>query len=244
VWKRLEDNIQNINTNQPFGAFNVPVTVPDPGPDGVVGTSDDGSPFSAFNLATANLGLPTVTLVSYNPNFKSDYYTWEITGRKRLTNRWSLLASFAHTWLREHANALNPNELIYTVDGRRHNVQWQGKLNGTMQLPWEFTVSPLFRFEKGRAIARTAVVRLNYGNQTIQAEPFGERYTADLYLLDFRVERPIRIVNTRVVPFFDLFNLTNTNAEETVIVTSGSSFLRPTRIVPPRVARIGLRFTF
>ena len=155
-----------------------------------------------------------------------------------------MLASFAHTWLREHANGVNPNELINTVDGRSHNVQWQGKLNGTIQLPAEVTLSPLFRFEKGRAIARTAVIRLNYGNQTIQAEPFGERYTADLYLMDVRVERPFTILKTRLVPFLDLFNITNTNPEETVIVTSGSSFLRPTRIVPPRVARIGFRYTF
>ena len=244
VWKRLEDNIQNRNINQPFGAFNLPVSVDDPGPDGVVGNADDGPRISAFNLAAANLGLPTVTLVSYNPDFKSDYYTWEITARKRMTNRWSMLASFAHTWLREHANGVNPNELINTVDGRRHNVQWQGKLNGTIQLPAEVTLSPLFRFEKGRAIARTAVIRLNYGNQTIQAEPFGERYTADLYLMDVRVERPFTVSKTKLVPFLDLFNITNTNPEETVIVTSGSSFLRPTRVVPPRVARIGLRLTF
>jgi hypothetical protein len=106
------------------------------------------------------------------------------------------------------------------------------------------TLSPLFRFEKGRAIARTAVVRLNYANQTILAEPFGERYTSVLYLMDVRVEKPITIAGTRIMPFVDLFNLTNSNAEETVIVTSGTSFLRPTRIVPPRVARIGFRYTF
>jgi Carboxypeptidase regulatory-like domain/TonB dependent receptor len=244
VWKRLDDNIQNRNINQPFEAFSVPMTVQDPGPDGVAGNADDGAPLQAFNLEPAYLGRPTVTLVSYNDDFQSDYYTWEVTARKRMTNRWSLLASFAHTWLREHANALNPNEVINTEDGRRHNVQWQGKLNGTIELPAEFTLSPLFRFEKGRAIARTAVVRLNYGNQTIQAEPFGERYTANLYLMDLRLERPITFANTRLVPFLDLFNITNTNAEETVIVTSGSSFLRPTRIVPPFVARIGLRYTF
>ena len=56
VWKRLEDNIQNRNINQPFGAFNLPVSGDDPGPDGIVGNADDGSRISAFNLAAANLG--------------------------------------------------------------------------------------------------------------------------------------------------------------------------------------------
>lgn len=244
VWKRVLDDRQNRNVNQPFEAFNVPVTVQDPGPDGRAGTADDGPQVAAFNLAAANLGRPTQTLISYNPDFESDYYTWEITARKRMTNRWSLLASFARTWLRENVNAVNPNQLINTDDGRTNYTQWQGKLHGTLQLPRELTVTPVFRFEKGRPATRTAVVRFNYGNQTILAEPFGERYMANLYLVDVRVERPIRITGTELGAFFDLFNMLNSNAEETVITTSGASFLRPTRVVPPRVARIGVRYTF
>ena len=113
-----------------------------------------------------------------------------------------------------------------------------------MQLPGAVTLSPLFRFEKGRAIAGAAAIRLNYGDRTNPRRAVRRALSSDLYLMDVRVEKPIAIGGTRIMPFIDLFNLTNANAEETVIVTSGSSFLRPTRIVPPFVARIGLRYTF
>jgi hypothetical protein len=43
---------------------------------------------------------------------------------------------------------------------------------------------------------------------------------------------------------FDLFNLTNSNAAETRTVTTGGSFLRPTAILAPRTARVGVRVSF
>ena len=43
-----------MNANRPFDAFNVPVTIRDPGPDGRAGTADDGGTFTAYNLAAAN----------------------------------------------------------------------------------------------------------------------------------------------------------------------------------------------
>ena len=48
----------------------------------------------------------------------------------------------------------------------------------------------------------------------------------------------------RLSPFFDLYNVTNSNAEQNLTVTSGSSWLRPVNIVPPRVARVGVKYDF
>jgi outer membrane receptor protein involved in Fe transport len=47
---------------------------------------------------------------------------------------------------------------------------------------------------------------------------------------------------TRVTGFFDIYNIFNTNAEQALSTSSGSSFLRPTAITPPRIARVGLKF--
>ena len=42
--------------------------------------------------------------------------------------------------------------------------------------------------------------------------------------------------------FFDVYNMFNTNAEQTLTTTSGGSWLRPTAYVTaPRVVRIGAR---
>ena len=48
----------------------------------------------------------------------------------------------------------------------------------------------------------------------------------------------------RLRGFFDLFNLTNSNAAETRTVSTGTSFLRPTAILAPRTARLGARLSF
>ena len=74
----------------------MPVTVPDPGPDNVRGNADDGAPLSAFDLATEFRGRPVVNRQS-NVEAPADYHTFEITGTKRMSNRWSLLASYGWT---------------------------------------------------------------------------------------------------------------------------------------------------
>jgi len=38
-----------------------------------------------------------------------------------------------------------------------------------------------------------------------------------------------------------VYNIFNTNAEQALTTSSGSAFLRPVAITPPRVARIGLK---
>ena len=48
----------------------------------------------------------------------------------------------------------------------------------------------------------------------------------------------------RMRGFFDLFNITNSNAAETRTITTGTSFLRPTAILAPRTARLGARFSW
>jgi hypothetical protein len=42
VWRRIGQLVQLNNANRPLSAFNVPVTILDPGPDGVLRNADDG----------------------------------------------------------------------------------------------------------------------------------------------------------------------------------------------------------
>ena len=44
--------------------------------------------------------------------------------------------------------------------------------------------------------------------------------------------------------FADLYNIFNTNANQAMTTSSGASFLRPTAITPPRIARFGVKFRF
>ena len=103
-------------------------------------------------------------------------------------------------------------------------------------------ISPVYRFQAGQNFGRTIVASLNYGNIRIPAEPLNARRQDDVSLLDLRIERLTKLRRTRVSPFVDVYNLTNANPIQNTSWSSGSSFLRPLAIVPPRVWRVGAKF--
>jgi hypothetical protein len=50
--------------------------------------------------------------------------------------------------------------------------------------------------------------------------------------------------NSTVGVFVDAYNIVNSNAATNIITTTGTSFLRPSTIVAPRVFQIGAKFSF
>jgi hypothetical protein len=44
--------------------------------------------------------------------------------------------------------------------------------------------------------------------------------------------------------FFDFYNMFNQNPEQNIQSSSGTAFLRPLSVVPPRLARIGAKLNF
>jgi hypothetical protein len=61
-------------------------------------------------------------------------------------------------------------------------------------------------------------------------------------VFDVRTEKAVATRAGRLVGFFDLYNIFNTNAEQEITTTSGASFLRPVAITTPRIARFGVKF--
>jgi outer membrane receptor protein involved in Fe transport len=254
VWRGERQLAASFNANRPFDAFNVPLTVGDPGPDGVAGNTDDGPSITAFNLAAANLALPIVNTYDNVPG-NADYYTWEATATKRMSNRWSGMFSFTHTWseaqsnsffgtgFRQNANPITPNDLINTEpDGKVKSTDWALKLHGTYEGPLGLKLSPMLRHQAGQNFGRTFTAALNYGTVRFAAEPLDARRQAHVNIVDIRAEKRIRLAPAFTLePFVDVYNVLNANPVQNMIWASGSSFLRPTAIVPPRVARIGAK---
>ena len=234
-----------VNVSRPLSAYSVPVAAVDPGPDGRLGSADDGRTVTAYNLSAAALNVSPVNVTMSLPDSNSEYYTWEITATKRQRGGWSMLASFTETWNHEAAlgtgNDFTPNALINTTRNQDRFRTWQAKLNGTVNLPWDVLLVPVIRHQSGTPFARTFVQALNYGNATIKAEPIASNRTPDITVVDLRTEKTFRIKAVRVMGFFDVYNMFNTNAAQTLTTTSGGSWLRPTAITAPRVLRIGAR---
>jgi hypothetical protein len=253
VWRGERNHYQRSNREQPFDAFTVPVNVTDPGPDGRVGSADDGGTMQLFDLPAAFRGR-TANVVANVPNSDSDYTTWEITATKRHTGRWSLLATFAHTWSHDQSNSffgqsvrnntypVTPNDLINTTDGRQHFTSWQGKLTATIEAPWAIKMTPLLRHQSGQSFGRTFSVSLPvYGSVRVLAEPIDSQRQDNITILDLRVEKVLRFGGRSIAGLIDFYNLTNANPEQNLSWASGASYFRPLNIVPPRIVRFGVK---
>ena len=133
-------------------------------------------------------------------------------------------------------------DLIHTApDGQEQSSDIAAKVTGSWEGVWGLKVSPVYRFQSGQNFGRTIVATLNYGSVRIPAEPLNSRRQDNVSIVDLRFERVTRVRNARVSPFVDVYNLANANPIQNTSWSSGSSFLRPLAIVPPRVLRIGAK---
>jgi hypothetical protein len=252
VWRRIDQLYQSDNLNRPISAFTVPVTVHDPGSDGALGAN--GPSIQAFNLNPANLSLPVVNFLHNTPG-KDDFYNLELTANRRMSNGWSLNASYAYRWNRDNAtgyfgntlrgaqDVANPNDMINTDNGRYDFTLWSAKVNGSYDAPWGLRLTPAIRMQSGQPYARTFLVTMNYASQRFLAEPFGARRQDNIILFDTRAEKLLHVAKSRTLSLFvDGYNLTNANPAANIVWGSGSTFTQPTTIIAPRLFRFGAKF--
>ena len=193
-------------------------------------------------------------------NGDGDFHTFEITGTKRMSNRWSLLASYGYTksfdngntaylgnTVRQNALPATPNDEINTTDGRHEYSRQNAKLSGTWTSPWwGISFSPMLRYQQGFPFGRTfASSALSY-----RQRPLPRRAVRHAAAGRHRHHRPAdregRPARARrdVSVFFDVYNMFNANPEQNLQWSSGTAFNRPLSIVPPRLARIGVKVNF
>ena len=132
IWRAERQQGLRQLSDRSFEMFTVSTILRDPGPEGTTLAPDaDGTAIQVFDVPTISL-VPPVPVVGNVARSNSDYTTWEVTAARRFTGRWSLAASVAHTWSRDHASgylgqavrtneyAVTPNDLINTDEGGRH----------------------------------------------------------------------------------------------------------------------------
>ncbi|HEX8029192.1 MAG TPA: carboxypeptidase regulatory-like domain-containing protein [Vicinamibacterales bacterium] len=259
VWRGQRNQYGRYNINRPYSAFTVPVSVPDPGPDGRTGTSDDGAALQGFDLAPEYRTLPIVNRQINVADSDADYHTFEITGTKRMSNRWSLLASYGWTKsfdqsgtiqgnsIRGNTLPATPNDKINTDDGRQVYSRASVKVNGTWNSPWwDITFSPMVRYQQGVPFGRTfSSSVLSIGSVRFLAEPMDTRRQDTILITDLRVEKSQKFGGGHDISvFFDLYNMFNANPAQNLQWSSGTTWDRPLSVVPPRLARIGAKLNF
>ncbi|MEZ5291930.1 MAG: TonB-dependent receptor [Vicinamibacterales bacterium] len=256
VYKNDKNGWQQVNSLRPFSAYNVPVTVIDPGPDGITGSADDRS-VSALNLDPTLLSASN-QLVTNIDGYEGTYKTLEFSANKRYSNRWSALASFSYTWTNEFGNNYFSNRFGTAVSNfsffgsypgnpnektQNDYTNWNGKLSGTVNAGWGVNVTPVWKVQSGAPYARVFQVRLNYGNQLILADPIGDRRQDTVSVFDVRAEKQVRFASrAKAAVFVDLFNVFNSNTAVNINWRAGSSFEKATTVLGPRIAKFGVKF--
>ena len=154
-------NVQKtFNPLIPWSAYTIPVTSPDPGPDGKVGTADDpGTTLTYYDYGPqyAGAAFAGVEVENVDPKYNNNYKTVEFSMTKRLSNKWQLLGSYSYT--KDHnpfPGTGNPNTEINVAD---YTSQWIGKLSGSYVFPKGIMSGVSYDIRSGARMARQVLLQ-------------------------------------------------------------------------------------
>ena len=250
----------SLNTAAPLSTW-VLVSRADPGPDGLTGTTDDGS-YSYYDRTLSG----TRTLITNDPTAKQTYKGLEITATKRLSEKWQMLAGYTYskTTLSDLSVGTSPNAFLNTEGPVFNDRPHQFKLTGSYILPYDIYLGANYRFQNGPPINRTISAPLSFGggSTTVNIEPQGAHRLDSLQTLDLRLAKTFRMGASRVLEVdVDISNLTNANTvwEQRSLtgrlnvrkggdpageIINIQQFLSPTQILAPRLIRLGISYRF
>ncbi len=232
----------------------------DPGPDGMLGTADDGAMFTVYDLTNPSA---VVELYTNADDGWRRYDAVQVVARKRESNSWQAQASY--TWSRTSGTVANtyhtntrgrapgPNELINGDASLPHDPTNEVKLLGSWRAPWlgGFTVAGVYRYTTGAAWGRTFVATgLGQRSASILAEPRGTRRVDAINNLDLRLEKTVPMGGSRRLGVYvDVFNVWNQGVPDSdwvvpVNTSSGSSLGVPSSWRPARQVRLSVRMLF
>jgi len=257
VGRRFEDFIGVVDS----GSVWAPDTRMDPGPDGILGTADDGGVINVFRLQDST----NKALVVANPsNAFRRYEALQVVGRKRYSRNWQMSASYTWSWNQGnvssgggYANAeldhydlgyagafIDPNHLVNkTLPFHASELKFAGIYQLT---PFGgATFSAVFRRSSGAPLRRTAAFRgLAPRAEFVIVDTQTSRYYDTLQTLDARVEKTFPVNGSSLGIYLDFLNLTNQGVATAVTTLSGNAFGQPFLWSDPRIVRAGVRFQF
>jgi hypothetical protein len=268
-YRTNRDQIGTVNAAAPPSAY-VPVSVNIPnGPGGTVG-SPKPTTATVYNLLPQYLGLQN-SIIGNQPFLDTTYKGVEFTASKRLSNKWQMVAGLTVGANRGGINSssagqsatistttggdLNdPNFTQYTngIVGSDSTVAF--RLSGSYELPYKINVAGsvvsntgypyISTYNLTQALAAQQGITLTRSAQTILLSDRGDERLPSTTLVDLRFSRAFAWGTRRISPQFDIYNLMNAYTVQSLTNGVGSTYLRPTSIVAPRIMRIGVAVNF
>lgn len=241
-----------------------PVGVIDPGPDGSVGTADDGGAMTVFY----NYRPQDAFMLLTNPaGAWRRYQGVQLIGTRRYAGGWEVEASYS--WSRTRGNVnnefgsnaasndlgtngswMNPNRLLFSDGATTQDYAHEVKVLGTYMLAHfgGVRVSGIYRYTSGQPWARgvefdRVLTELCCG--FLAVEPIGSRRLPATNTADVRIEKTFRVHGGATVgAYADIFNVNNQGDATRVDWKSGPNFGVPIGWSAPRTLRAGIRMAF
>lgn len=254
IHARVKNVVRLKNVYRPYEAYNIPIDSRDPGPDGVVGSTDDGGIIRWYDYP-ASLAGAQYQLGTYvnDPKANEKYNAVEVALSKRLSRNWQMQLSYSASKKdlplipvleSDTFNTQDPNAEIFSEDNTWEKTT---RASGSYSFPYRIQASVRFERRNGTPWARTAI--LDGGTQipniTVRVEPIGSKQLPDVNLLSLRGEKRFGLSATRDLNLrVNLHNVTNTTVPTSVNTLSGSSYGVLTGQVLPRILTFEVEFRF
>ncbi|MFC2141310.1 TonB-dependent receptor domain-containing protein [Acidobacteriota bacterium] len=226
-----------------------PVTAQDPGPDGELGTGDDGGNITVYDLAEDKVGLIDYYITTRN-GYKNSYRGVEFILRKRYANKWLMQASLTYG----RTNTKLPIEAVNNPNNREFNddvPEWNDsplviKLVGSYELPFAFTLGGFFNYRTGLPSQRYFQYSgLNQGRIDVETQKYGTDRYPDLFIFDVRLSKIFRLNRYGNIEIMaDLFNSFNAYTTLDWDEESWEGYQSIYTTLAPRILRLGLKWNF
>jgi hypothetical protein len=211
--------------------------------------------------------IPTGYIRTNRPDFSRNYNGFEVTGRKRMSSRWSANVSYAYNDAPVHydsAAAYEDPTNIDKLNGGQFaeestssglgnvfvNAKWIFRLSGLYTTPlWDINVSGFYNSRSGYPFIQTVLTPtrpFSAGTANVYLDVLGDNRLPTFQTLDFRVDKSFTLYNrVKIVPAMDMFNLFNGSTSLSIRGTQNAANANTiSSILAPRVIRFGARVTW
>lgn len=247
-YRRRSDLYQNVNVLRPYGAYTTEIPRQDPGPDGLLGTGDDGGLVTVYDYPTALRGSRFVANQRTNRSPDQDDSTQvvEVSVTRRTTGRWGMLGSFSaqknHQWL--SGIPASPNDDYFNLDT---TWDWQGKFTGHYDLPWNVGLSGTYVIYSGVTGQRTVLFGgiPSASTVTLRVEPYGTQRAPVRPLMNLRVAKDVSAVGAgRFRLSLEILNALNSAGPWSMSWLSGPTFGNINQTEMARILRGSITYDF
>jgi hypothetical protein len=214
-----------------------------------------------YNLNPAFVGLQS-NVLDNQPYLNTTYNGIELTASKRFSHHWQMVAGFTAGKNTGGLNSANgqsstadlndPNLTIFSNGiASQYDETYAFHLSGSYQMPGDvvlagsFVSNTGFPYVSSYTVTRAQLPTLTRSTQAVFLSDRGSERLPQVTLTDIRVSRPFNVGHgRRIVPQFDIFNLSNSSTVTSLNSAVGGTYLVPTGIVSPRIAKIGISVDF